>query len=208
VLHAHTFRANLAARLAGRWAGTPVVVTSLHGSDRWMARRHRLAERLTARFSSALSACSADVQRLAAARAGLRPEAVPVVHNGVDPERFARLPSRSEARSELGFPEAGLVAGFVGRLLEPLKGLGVLVGAVERAAAGIPGLLVAVAGDGPSRPWMEREIGRRGLGASFRLLGEVGTCRGSWRPSTSSSSRRSTRASAWPQRRPWPPGCR
>ena len=79
ILHAHLFLANVAARLAGRLAGVPVVVTSHHDTDVWMRAPHRLAERLTARWSDRVVTCSEAVRQYAIERHGLPAARVRVV---------------------------------------------------------------------------------------------------------------------------------
>lgn len=63
-------------------------------------------------------------------------ERVLVAHDGIRAERFAQLPSRSEARAALGIPAHAFVVGYVGRLhtMGMSKGLNTLVDAVAIAA--------------------------------------------------------------------------
>jgi glycosyltransferase involved in cell wall biosynthesis len=61
--------------------------------------------------------------------------------NGIDAGRFATLPSRAAARTELGIPLDATVVGFVGRLTKD-KGIVDLVDALDRLDAGTLLLLV------------------------------------------------------------------
>ncbi len=97
---------------------------------------------------------------------------VVTVTPGVDIDRFRPLaaPERKEARHRLGLPQdAPLVVG-VSRLV-PRKGFDVLLRAVASLAGRLPGLVLAVAGDGRDRPRLEREARR--AGAPVRFLGKV-----------------------------------
>lgn len=57
-----------------------------------------------------------------------------VAHDGVRLERFAHLPTRAEARRQLGWPEDAFIVGYVGRLhtMAMDKGVGLLVDALAR----------------------------------------------------------------------------
>lgn len=85
---------------------------------------------------------------------------VQVVHCGVEPARFpapAPLPD-------------GLHLVAIGRMAEQ-KGLPLLVEAMALAAPGLPGLRLALVGDGPLRPMIEGRIAALGLQDRIRLTG-------------------------------------
>jgi glycosyltransferase involved in cell wall biosynthesis len=165
ILHAHLFLANQVARFLGRLAGVPVIITSHHDIDLWMGLRHRLIERVTAPWSDAVVACSEAVRRHAVETFGLRRGLVHTLHNGIeigedrplDPERRRLL------RRELGAGPEDLLLGCVGRLVEPKKGLAVLLAAVGRIARAVPGARLAIVGDGPARSFLERRAVQEGV---------------------------------------------
>ena len=95
---------------------------------------------------------------------GLDPARVSVLPNPA-PE-VPPLPPRDELRGELGFAESTLV--FAGRL-GPQKALGVLL----RALVDVPGIRLAVAGDGPERGPLERRAHELGLDSRVSFLGVV-----------------------------------
>jgi phosphatidylinositol alpha-1,6-mannosyltransferase len=106
-----------------------------------------------------------------AARRELRGVIVPP---GVDVDRFRPLPAvgrvdaKRRIRAKFGLdPDAPLVLG-VSRLV-PRKGFDVLIDAV----AGLPGVHLAIAGDGRDRERLERRAREAGLGERMRLLGRV-----------------------------------
>src|SRR5262249_2015409 len=104
IVHAHLFLANQAARLLGRMAGVPVIVTSHPAIDHWMGPGARLAERIAAPWSDAVVACSEAVRLHAIRTYGLRHGLVLTLHNGI--ERVAEGSrdgeSRTRARRDLG----------------------------------------------------------------------------------------------------------
>jgi glycosyltransferase involved in cell wall biosynthesis len=95
---------------------------------------------------------------------------------GLDPERVSVLPNpapeppplppRAELRAELGLDGDSLV--FAGRL-GPQKALVVLL----EALAGLPGVRLTVAGDGPERAALERRSRELGLDGRVSFLGSV-----------------------------------
>jgi glycosyltransferase involved in cell wall biosynthesis len=109
-----------------------------------------------------------------AAELGARRENVHVLHNGVDIGSFAILP-REQARERLGLDRRANLLLFVGNLL-PVKGVDVLLDALLMAgkpALGAGRMTLAIAGDGPMRPWAERRVRRAGAEDAVRLLGHI-----------------------------------
>lgn len=96
------------------------------------AVRHASVFATTARLRDDLIALGAD------------PARVFVAHDGVRLDRFAKLPSRAEARAAFGWPEEAFITGYIGRLhtMSMDKGVGLLVDAL----AAIPGAALALVG--------------------------------------------------------------
>jgi glycosyltransferase involved in cell wall biosynthesis len=123
VLHTHTPKAGILGRLAGRLAGVPVVVNTVHGlwlrdTDRWTRRSLvLLAEACASLFSHAeLYQNDEDRRRLSWAVSGTKAR---TVGNGIDLERFRRdQAGRRRVRDELGLPPETLLVGGVGRLVQ------------------------------------------------------------------------------------------
>jgi glycosyltransferase involved in cell wall biosynthesis len=100
--------------------------------------------------------------------AGVPPEQVHVIPNGVDRLRFAAADGAA-TRRRLGL-EGRLVLGFCG-FLRPWHGLDRAVAAM--AAIGDPALHLLVVGDGPTRADIERQAERLGLAGRVTVLGTV-----------------------------------
>jgi glycosyltransferase involved in cell wall biosynthesis len=96
------------------------------GRGRWLQRQivRRLGTviAITSRLAEDLTALGAD------------PARVLVAHDGIRRERFANLPSQSEARQMAGWPQAAFIVGYVGRLhtLSMDKGLDTLIAALRQ----------------------------------------------------------------------------
>lgn len=104
--------------------------------------------------------------------AGVPPERVSVLSNGVDAHRFAyRRAEREAARLELGLEEVPVV-GFVGTL-KPWHDVGTLVRAVALARNRGPDLHLLIIGDGPERERLGELVRREGLAGVTRFTGAV-----------------------------------
>lgn len=88
-----------------------------------------------------------------------------VHHTGVDLDRFVPA-DRAQSKRDLGIDGALVVS--VGALI-PRKGHDIVIAAI----ADLPGVTLAIAGEGPERGRLEQLIARRGLGDRVRLLGGV-----------------------------------
>jgi glycosyltransferase involved in cell wall biosynthesis len=97
-----------------------------------------------------------------------------VIPIGVDLREFAALPPRGEFRDRHRIPRDAPVLAFLGRI-HPIKGLSVLLKALARLKAEVPGLILAVAG--PDEDGYRSELERlgRGLGIDghLRWLGTI-----------------------------------
>lgn len=155
-------------------AGRPVVV-SLHGSDVYVAERHRVA-RIAARwvFSRAawVTACSRDLAERAR-RLGAPAEQTTVVPYGVDANRFKPdEDARRRWRGALGLGDETPLVVAVGRFVRK-KGFEYLLDAVAALAPRWPGLVLALAGAGDLVDELRNRAARLGIADTVRFLGLV-----------------------------------
>lgn len=145
IVHGFLFDAQLAARVAGRLAGVPVVIDSERNSEYHMRLVQRLAFRLTRGCVDLVVANSragaAFHQRMHGHPAGQ----YRVVRNGVDTDRF-RPRSGVEARRELGLRDDDVVVGMFGSY-KPQKNHPLLFEAAARIAARQARLRLLLVGD-------------------------------------------------------------
>jgi glycosyltransferase involved in cell wall biosynthesis len=172
VLHAHCFLANVAGRLAGRLAGTPVVISAHHDTDVWMGPVARLVERQTARLGTRVAACSEAVRLYAIERQGLEAAKVVTLRNATLPPPPPSAADRAAARAALGFTAEERVIGTLGRLDEPKKGLRTFLAAAARISVAEPRARFVLVGDGPARAELERRAGSLGIRERVRFHGE------------------------------------
>lgn len=170
VVHAHWALPNgwLVAAPAGH-ARVPLVI-SLHGSDVSLAERRAIfayAARRAFAAARGITAASDHLGRRAEAL-GARPNSVETVRYGVDTVRFApRQPDAALRRRLLGTgSDDDVLFAAVGRLVE-CKGLRYLI----EAAARVPGVRVAIVGDGELRADLEHRA--RSLDAPVTFAGAL-----------------------------------
>lgn len=149
LVHAHSAKAGLAARLAVR-GRVPTVyqphawsfeaVDGLTGAlaRRWECRAARWTHRIV---------CVSEAERRRGERAGVRAR-WSIVHNGVDVARYASGPGRALARTALGVPARVPLVVCVGRLCRQ-KGQDTLLAAWPRVASRVPDARLVLVGDGP-----------------------------------------------------------
>ncbi len=174
ILHAHLFLANLTARLIGRLAGVPIVISTHHDTDLEMGFLARLAESATASMSDTVLACSEAVRRYAIRTYGLRPGQVRTLRNAIPAaeEAAGHAARRDRVRRELGAANGERLVGTVGRLVEPKKGIPIFLAAARRMADRLPGVRFVIVGDGPARERLEALATKEGMGHRTLFAGE------------------------------------
>lgn len=172
LLHAHDFKANaVALRVASRHRCRTVATFHLHTHGTARLRCYELVDRWQlAQFDAVIA-----VARALADDPGLSlvaPSRIAVVPNGIDPARLeeAAAREREEAESLVGGERAGPLVVAVGRLARQ-KGFDLLLRAVAHLGEDVPGLRLAVAGDGPDGPQLARLACELGLERRVRWLG-------------------------------------
>jgi sugar transferase (PEP-CTERM/EpsH1 system associated) len=162
------------AVVAARLAGVRTVVHGEHGREaadpRGLDPRRNRLRRLLAPLVSRFVTVSLDLRRWLVTTVGIPAHKVVTIHNGVDTARFSPADS-SEAREALGLPIGATVIGTIGRL-DPVKDQAGLIEAFSGLAESGSTPILAIVGEGPSRPSLEEQIRRRGLSQRVRLFGE------------------------------------
>ena len=105
-------------------------------------------------------------------RSGLSPDQVEVVYDGVELPPFPAPRARLEARARWGAAPDQPILGCVGYLL-PEKGQEILLRALPAVLAEFPSCRLLLAGDGPSRPQLERLARELGVEPAVQFTGFV-----------------------------------
>jgi glycosyltransferase involved in cell wall biosynthesis len=147
-------------------AGVAHRVRTRNNLGHWLTPLHRaLGRLLNGLCTKTITNCQAARRALLGAEKP-RPDKVLVLENGVDLERFTRLPLPGERRAEVRY--VGAVAN-----LRPVKGLDVLLEAAALLIPAHPQVIFQVAGEGSLRSTLEAEAENRGLTERFQMLGSV-----------------------------------
>ncbi len=164
LVHTHDARSLMLAR----FAAPCVPVIASRRMD--FVVRPRSATHLYGWAARVVAVSRAAAQPLLAV--GVAEEHVAIIHDGIDPARFAALPPRETARLRLGIPGDAFHVGCLA-LLVPSKDPGLLIAAIAKVARDLPGLHLTLGGEGPLRASLEQQVQQEGLQAQVRLPGFI-----------------------------------
>lgn len=177
VVHTHSSKAGVLARLAAHAARVPVIVHTIHGmsfnrTQPWHVRAAYAAlERVCAnRCHAIVSVADAMTRQALAAHIG-RPDQYQTIRSGIvvadfDPDRQDPPATRAEWRIR---PDE-IVVGAVARLFRN-KGYEQLIEVMDRAVKAAPNLRFVWIGDGADRNAYEAELSRRNLRERVTITG-------------------------------------
>jgi glycosyltransferase involved in cell wall biosynthesis len=103
-------------------------------------------------------------------KAGVAPDRVRVIYNGVDVERFGQLHDGAAKRRELGIPADAWVIGLVANL-RPQKNHEALLRALAKLRPAVPEAWLVLVGDWERRPVLEALADTLGIRDRVRFLG-------------------------------------
>jgi glycosyltransferase involved in cell wall biosynthesis len=172
IVHSHGARSNVYTRLAARYAGVPVVVSTVHNSlfdyevAGWRRALYVLAERVTSPLADRVVAVSQAIARDLVERYRIDAARTVVVHNGIDAWAFRPARDAATVRAEMRVPRGRRVIVMAGRMT-PQKGWDVLLEAAARLTAVRDDLFWLLVGDGPLRAALTRRAGDLGVRACF-----------------------------------------
>jgi glycosyltransferase involved in cell wall biosynthesis len=171
LLCCHGYKAGLVGRSAARAAGVPVVAVSRGWTaESLKVRLYEKLDRFNLRWMDRV-VCVSHAQAAKVRRAGVYPDRVRVIHNSIDPARFADPDLRCLRELHEMFPSPRrLIVASAGRLSRE-KGFDLLVEAAARAVKHDNTLGFIHFGDGPQRAAVEKRIRQTGMEDAFLLPG-------------------------------------
>ncbi|MFC1559018.1 glycosyltransferase family 4 protein [Gemmatimonadota bacterium] len=176
ILNSHNVRANIHARLAGRSARVPVVVSTIHNSvfnydvSPLLQHLYAATERYTFRWCSQVIAVSEGIAHVLRQRYRLPPNRITVIPNGVDLEQLEPSTDRDSIRASFGLEPRSKAILQIGRLT-PQKGFDVLLKALSLMKDTHPEAVLLIVGDGPLRGELESQARDLGVTGQTRFLG-------------------------------------
>jgi len=145
IVQSYLFSADIASRLAGRLAGTKLVIGSERNANYSPKRRNILAYKLTRRCVDLTIANSRSGAQFNSKTFGQPACDYRVVYNGVDTERF-RPRNRMELRKELGIGDAKRVIGVFASF-KPQKNHAMLLQAFKKVLESFPDAQLLLVGN-------------------------------------------------------------
>jgi glycosyltransferase involved in cell wall biosynthesis len=175
ILQTHGARANFYGRIAGRLAGVPVIISTVHNSlkdyesrllTRWL---YATALRLTLLFVHRIICVSDSNRRDLIDECPAAAARIQTVYNGVDPSAFPSQPNRQKVRQELGITQ-GPVLVMIARLTEA-KGHRYLLQALPCLLETWPQLCCVFVGEGELHESLHRMAIDLGVERPCRFVG-------------------------------------
>jgi glycosyltransferase involved in cell wall biosynthesis len=159
----------VAALRIARKLGLPLMITARGSDISLIAQRGRSRAQVLEAMSLAsenIAVCEALRQEMI--RLGAAPERVHTIRNGVDLELFRPTGDREEIRRRWKVPAEAKLVVSVGALIER-KGHHLTIDAVAQ----LPGVHLIIAGEGPERRPLERQIRALGIVDRVKLVGAI-----------------------------------
>ena len=170
VVHAHGYKADVYAWLALRRTRVPLVSTCHTWYDNDFAvRAYGALDRWVLRSFGGVVAVSDEV-RSRLLRAGVQPQRIHLIRNGIDLRPFAQAEDQRRQRQEKG---GAFRVGLVGRMA-PEKGIDIFLRAASQVLTEYPTTQFIVVGDGPDRSALEQLRTTLGLDDKVSLPGQRG----------------------------------
>jgi len=162
--------------LPALWCRTPlIIVTERNSGDRkdlgWGSQLYVRMENLFSRFAD-WAVANSEAGRTALLKAGLNPQRLKVIYNGLN---FQRLHTDSntleQARLDSGIPPGSQVVGMMARFF-PIKNHAGFFKAARMVNESLPSVHFGLLGDGPLRQTMENYCADLGLRSQTVFWGE------------------------------------
>jgi glycosyltransferase involved in cell wall biosynthesis len=177
IVHSHTGKAGVLARIAACIAGVPIIVHTFHGHvlrgyygpvKTWLLRR---LERELARRTDCILAVSEGVKRDLVEYGVAPPRRIRVIPLGIELEPFLAATRRGgRFRAALGIEQGLPLIGIVGRIV-PIKDHHLFLGAARYIADRCPGARFVIVGDGVLGREIEAYAQTLGLGDRVMFTG-------------------------------------
>ncbi|PSB92346.1 glycosyltransferase [Candidatus Pandoraea novymonadis] len=170
VVHSHMVHANLIARLTRLLAPIPALVCSAHSRNEG-GRLRMLAYRWTDRLASITTNVSKDAVAAFIAQGAVPAHRIINIPNCIDTTLFRADKSiRQRVRATLGIGDEMAMVLAVGRLV-PAKDYSTMLRAFARTLQSLPSAHLYIAGEGPMRDSIAKEISDQNLQNTITLLG-------------------------------------
>lgn len=174
IVHAHSTKAGLLFRLAGRLCGVKTVYTPhcyYFLAHKGLNRRLYIAtERLLGKLTCK-TILAGNERNIALENRIIHASAIAVIDNAIDPACFPIHPRREACRKQ-GLLESDFIVGGVGRLCRQ-KNWTALIRAAYRILRFCSSVTFVIAGEGEEKEKLQTLIDQLGIGSKFRLFDRI-----------------------------------
>jgi glycosyltransferase involved in cell wall biosynthesis len=168
IVHTFLFGLDLATNRAARDAGVPIVVAGRRELAAWMKPRHVRAQQKANELVDCIVANSEAVADFAAHQEELCRDKIRVIYNGIDAQSFAAKSNPARMRATLRIPDGNRVIGMLANF-SPVKDHALFVAAAAVLMQRRQNNHFVLAGSGPLRNEIERDIREKGMQDSFTI---------------------------------------
>lgn len=179
IVHTHSSKAGVLGRWAAYFAGTPLIVHTLHSLvfhdyQPWLVNRAWwLAKKICAPITDYFISVSRIISEKAIAAGIAPPEKFRTIYSGMELDWFLNFKADAQAiRREFGIPADAAVVGKVARLF-PLKGHDQLMDAAPAIVARCPNVRFFLIGDGLLLEHLQQRARELGILDNFVFAGLI-----------------------------------
>lgn len=181
LVHTHQSKAGFLGRIAGKLAGRPVVIHTLHGPlfhenlNPFLKRFFIVLEKIGAIFTDHFVSVGRDLRDYYLEKGIGQPEKYSIIRSYIELDKFQEALNFSdqqirEIKNSLGLNNEALVIGMVGRL-EKSKGWEEAIKVADGILKRYPKLKFLFVGKGSFRPELEKIVEKKGLQSSIIFTG-------------------------------------
>lgn len=179
IVHTHSSKAGVLGRIAAYFAGTPLIVHTLHSLvfhdyQPWIVNRTWwLIKKICAPMTDFYISVSAIIVKKALAAGISKPEKYRTIYSGMELDWFLNAKFDSaKVREEFGIPQDAPVVGKIARLF-PLKGHDELMDAAPEIVKRIPNVRFFLIGDGILLEHLQERAKEYGILENFVFAGLI-----------------------------------
>lgn len=158
ILHCHKHKSTVYGAIAAQLAGTPAVISHVHGLGRTRNLRRKLTNLVVlTKVSKIVTVGEAVRKNVLRTNPLVLPDKVVSLGNSIDYKRFAEVAvTKAQAKQALALPQNLFVFGTVGRMA-PNKGQTFLIKAFGKLKQRLLSAHLVFVGDGPLRDQLEQQ---------------------------------------------------
>lgn len=169
IVHTHGYFASTSVRTAAFLARVPVILSHVHNTHVTYAPRHLRMERALSYITDIIYCCSNAVREFVIKSEKIQTKKIRVLYNGTrepvqkEPTKIPHLPVSINSSDKIIINVARLVK---------QKGHEILIEAASKVIMIQPNTIFLIAGDGPLKGQLEKQINKLKLDGNVFLLGE------------------------------------